>query len=65
MDLKKYIADIQDFPIEGVLFRDVTPLMQDGEAYHYTIDQMISYAKSKSLGLKQEDSYLVVLFLMV
>ena len=51
MDLKKYIADIQNFPIEGVLFRDVTPLMQDGEAYHYTIDQMISYAKSKGADL--------------
>lgn len=34
MDLKKYIADIQDFPKEGILFRDITPLMNDGAAFH-------------------------------
>ena len=32
MNLKDYIADIQDFPKEGILFRDITPLMQNGEA---------------------------------
>lgn len=51
MDLKKYIADIYDFPIEGILFRDVTPLMNDGEAYHYTIDLMKDYAKSRGAEL--------------
>ena len=33
MDLSKYVADIQDFPEEGVLFRDVTPLLKDKDAY--------------------------------
>ena len=27
MDFKKYIADIKDFPEEGIIFRDVTPLL--------------------------------------
>jgi len=45
MDLKKYVKDIKDFPIEGIIFRDVTPLMQDGEAYKATIDAMIEYGK--------------------
>ena len=31
MDLKQYISDIPDFPKEDILFRDVTPLMQNGE----------------------------------
>lgn len=51
MDLKKYIADIPDFPIEGVLFRDVTPLMNDGEAYHHVIDLMKDYAANKEADL--------------
>ncbi|MGL5541073.1 MAG: adenine phosphoribosyltransferase [Erysipelotrichaceae bacterium] len=45
MDLKKFIADIQDFPQEGILFRDITPLMADGDAYRYACDQLIEFAK--------------------
>ena len=33
MDFKKYIEDIKDFPEEGIIFRDVTPLLKDKEAY--------------------------------
>ena len=46
MNLKDYIKDIKDFPIEGILFRDVTPLMQDGEAFNYAINELVTYAKS-------------------
>ena len=45
MNLKDYIAAVQDFPIEGVLFRDITPLMANGEAYAETCNQMIEFAK--------------------
>ena len=51
MDLKKYVAEIQDFPIEGILFRDVTPLMQDGEAYKACIDEIIAYGKKVNADL--------------
>lgn len=46
MNLKEYIADIPDFPQEGILFRDVTPLMADGAAFKDACDQMIAYARS-------------------
>lgn len=45
MDLKKYIYDIPDFPKEGILFRDITPLLNDGDAYSYAVDLMVEYAK--------------------
>ncbi len=45
MDLKDYIASIKDYPQEGVIFRDITPLMQDGEAFHYATSQIVEFAK--------------------
>lgn len=45
MNYKEYIAEVEDFPIEGVLFRDITPLMQDGAAFHSACAQMIAFAK--------------------
>ncbi|MBO4358649.1 MAG: adenine phosphoribosyltransferase [Erysipelotrichaceae bacterium] len=45
MNLKDYIASIPDFPQEGILFRDITPLMADGEAFHEACAQLIEYAK--------------------
>ena len=38
MDLKDFIRDIPDFPEPGILFRDITPLLQDVDAFKYTID---------------------------
>ena len=37
MDLKQYIASVQDFPKEGILFRDITPLLANGDAFHQVI----------------------------
>ena len=37
LDLKRYIRDIPDFPTKGILFRDITPLLQDGPAFHRAI----------------------------
>lgn len=45
MDLKKYIANVVDFPKKGIIFRDVTPVFQNGEAFTYVIDELADYAK--------------------
>lgn len=45
MDFKQYIASIQDYPKEGILFRDITPLMQDGEAFKEACNRIIEFAK--------------------
>ena len=44
-DFKNYIASIKDFPSEGIIFRDITPLMLDGKAFKEACDQMIDFAR--------------------
>ena len=46
MNLKDYIASIQDFPKEGILFRDITPLLNDAKAYKQTVDTLAEFAKN-------------------
>ena len=40
MNIADYIAEIPDYPKPGVLFRDITTLLADGEAFHEAIEQM-------------------------
>lgn len=43
--LEDYIATIPDYPQEGILFRDITPLIADGEAFHEAINQIADFAR--------------------
>lgn len=40
MDLRSYIRDIPDYPKEGILFFDITPLLENGEAFACSIDRL-------------------------
>ena len=40
MDLKKYIRSIPDYPKKGILFRDITTLIKDKDAFKNCIDEM-------------------------
>ena len=40
MDLKSKIREIPDWPEKGVNFKDITPLLQDKEAFKFAIDKM-------------------------
>jgi adenine phosphoribosyltransferase len=40
IDLKRYIRDIPDWPKEGILFRDITPLLLNPEAFAAAIDAL-------------------------
>ena len=51
MDLKAYIRDIPDFPQPGILFRDITPLLQDPAAFRYTISQLVERYKVDDLDV--------------
>ena len=38
MDIAAYIRDVPDFPIPGILFRDITPLLAHPPAFRYAVD---------------------------
>ena len=35
MNLEKLITGVPDFPKPGILFRDISPLLANAEAFHY------------------------------
>jgi adenine phosphoribosyltransferase len=39
MDLRQHIRDIPDFPKPGIVFKDITPLLANGPALRWTVDQ--------------------------
>ena len=46
MDLKKYIRSIPDYPKKGILFRDITTLIKNADAFKFTNDKIIELAKT-------------------
>ncbi|AGT32915.1 adenine phosphoribosyltransferase [Geobacillus genomosp. 3] len=51
MDLKQYITIVPDFPKPGILFKDITTLMDNGKAYKYATDQIVQYAREKQIDI--------------
>jgi adenine phosphoribosyltransferase len=49
MDLKKFIRDVPDFPIEGIVFKDITTLLIDHEASNYTLETLYNLCKNKGI----------------
>ena len=45
MNLKKYIRSIPDYPKKGILFRDITTLIKNPEAFKYTNDKIVELSK--------------------
>ena len=45
MDLKDYIRSIPDYPKKGILFRDITTLIKNADAFKFTNDKIIELAK--------------------
>ena len=48
-DLKKYIRSIRDFPIKGIMFRDITTLLKDPVAVKETLTQLLSSLKGQNI----------------
>jgi len=46
MNLKDYIRSIPDYPKKGILFRDITTLIKDADAFEECINQIIERSKN-------------------
>jgi len=49
-DLKKYIRSIRDFPIKGIMFRDITTLLKDPDAVKETLNQLLAFSKEQKIN---------------
>lgn len=51
MDLREKVRVIEDFPKEGISFKDITTLISDGEALKEAVDKMVEFFKDKNIDL--------------
>ena len=43
MNFKDYVTTVPNFPKDGIMFRDITPLIRDGKAFNACIDDIAEY----------------------
>ena len=51
MNLEAKIRNVQDFPKEGIGFKDITTLIGDGEAFRVAVDKMAEDLKDKNVDI--------------
>ncbi|MBP7088352.1 MAG: adenine phosphoribosyltransferase [Candidatus Omnitrophica bacterium] len=49
MRLEQYIRSIPDFPKKGILFRDITTLLNNKKAFRFTINELARILKNKKI----------------
>lgn len=49
MDLTRFIRDIPDFPKPGILFKDITPLLANPEAFQQATDTFVEHYKNRRI----------------
>ena len=45
MNLKEYVTIVPDYPKEGISFKDISTIMDNGQAYKYATDEIVKFAK--------------------
>jgi adenine phosphoribosyltransferase len=48
LDLRSYVRDVPDFPQPGILFRDITPLLQNPEAFEAALTALADYVSDRT-----------------
>ncbi|MEE9432109.1 MAG: adenine phosphoribosyltransferase [Melioribacteraceae bacterium] len=49
MNLEKLIRDVPNFPIEGIVFKDITTLLKDANGFEETLAQLYNISKNKKI----------------
>lgn len=49
LDLAEFIRDVPDFPKPGIIFKDITPLLENGPAFRETIDRIVEHYRDKNI----------------
>jgi adenine phosphoribosyltransferase len=49
MELKNFIRTIEDYPIEGISFKDITTLLKDPGAFRNVVNQISEFCKGKGI----------------
>jgi adenine phosphoribosyltransferase len=47
--LRAGVRDVPDFPKKGIIFKDITPILQDGALFHASIDLFLSQCRGKQI----------------
>ena len=45
MNFKDYIRDVPDFPTPGVVFKDITTLLENPEAFHQAAEALLAFTE--------------------
>jgi adenine phosphoribosyltransferase len=51
MELASLVRDVPDFPVEGILFKDITTLIRDADAFREVIDRMTEHYADTDVDL--------------
>jgi adenine phosphoribosyltransferase len=46
LDLDAYVRDVPDFPQPGIMFKDISPLLKDAQAFQAAIDRLVGQYRS-------------------
>lgn len=49
MELKEYVRTIEDYPIKGISFKDITTLLKEPVAFKNVVDQISEYYREKGI----------------
>lgn len=49
MELKEYVRTIENYPIDGISFKDITTLLKEPLAFRSVVDQITEYCNGKGI----------------